>query len=103
MSDIVITNKNGNAERETIFTIVANDRSTVHIFTDDPVMAAKLQKKGWVPNVVGPGHLEFDIPARGLSIRNSNKSARVLSDEQKEAARDRLEKARRDRLNKDTL
>lgn len=67
-------------------------------YTNMPKYKRKFEKQGWTlkkTDVVNKKEISwtFVAPTNGVSIRNPNKQ-RVVSDEQKEAASQRMKKAR---------
>ena len=74
-----------NAERETHINMVANDRSQWEIFSDDPVMIARLDKIATAYSAKGEGRF-YRLSSKQVTLRN----LLVLSDEQRNALRERL-------------
>ena len=95
-----------NEEKETTITHVYGDK-LVEIYTCEQPMITKLDKcvaggsavvvkehKNSVGEVTG---ISYKLPLNCLSLRVSIPSGRTLTEEQKEAARERLKKAREER------
>lgn len=77
-------------EMETHFNIVASDRKTVIVFSDDPVWVARLDKIA-TGTVCGDGK-EYKLHIDQLVIRKGKKQ---MSDAQKQAAGDRMRQMHR--------
>jgi len=75
-----------NEERETHLNQTADDRSTWELFSDDPVMIARIDKLGIVGIPVGEGKC-YTLDKSQVSIR---KKRTPMSDEQREAAASRF-------------
>lgn len=81
-----------NEERETIICFNAADRETVHVFSDDPVWMRKLERAGAVVTKEHPsGGKEYSLERRQVSIRKLA-GKKVMSDEQRQKARERMHK-----------
>lgn len=80
-------NNLSNAERETILTMVADDRNRWHCFCDDPVMAARLDKLGAKRIREHLGGVEFELDAGQVLLRKGKKP---VSDEARQKARERM-------------
>ena len=92
MSDLGKSYRLTNAERETHLSFCADDRNTVHLFSDDPVSIKKFTKLfGEADRVDGEGH--FWIVTEGL-VRIRKKGKRTLTEEQREALAVRMRKLR---------
>ena len=76
-----------NAERETHISMMAEDRSTWTIGTDDPVWQRRFEAVGATLTKARGEWREYMLPANQLSLRNPSK----LTDEQRAA---RAEQAR---------
>ena len=70
----MIDNTLTNAERETIISQTADDRSKWHVFTDDPIQARRLQKLGAARLPSRPGTAEFELSADQVLIRRGKRS-----------------------------
>ncbi len=70
----MIDNNLTTSERETILTQTADDRSTWHLFTDDPTMARRLDKLGAARLPSRPGTAEFELSADQVLIRRGKRS-----------------------------
>ena len=84
-------NNLSNAERETILTMQADDRSKWHCFCDDPVMAARLDKLGAKRIREHMGGIEFELDAAQVLLRKGRK---VMSEEVRLAMGQRLRASR---------
>ncbi len=88
-----------NEERETHLNLVAADRSTWHVYSDDPVMQRRLENACAVcVKVEKSGGKHYTLPANHLSFRKP----RQLSDEQREALAARLAQARNAQAQEDS-
>ena len=77
-------------EQETCFNIIASDRSKVHVFTDDPVWIARLDKVSEAVRNTGEGK-EYILRIEQLVVRKGKKH---MSDEQRAAMSERMRKLR---------
>ena len=66
-------------EQETCFNIIANDRNKVHVFSDDPVWIARLDKISEAIKVTGEGK-EYILRIDQLVVRKGKKH---VSEEQR--------------------
>lgn len=81
-------------EMETIICFNAADRETVHVFSDDQVWQRKLERAGAVITKEHPsGGKEYTLEYRQVSIRKVA-SKRDMSPEQRQKARERLQRMR---------
>ena len=63
-----------NAERETHFNMVAEDRTTWYVFTDDPVWIRKMDKCPGATLIRETGEgKEYTLPANWLGVRPPRK------------------------------
>lgn len=86
-------NELSNAERETHLNLVADDRSTWIVYSDDPVMIRKLDRIGAkLVKAEGFGK-HFELDAKQVLLRKAPQK-RNLTDEQKAELRERLAKSR---------
>ena len=71
-----------NEERETHFSMTADDRSAWAVYSDDPIMQRRLESIGATLTRIAPDGLgkHYTLPANQLSLRNAPKP---LSDERK--------------------
>lgn len=77
-------------EQETVFNIIANDRNKVHVFSDDPIWIARLDKISEAIRVTGEGK-EYILRIDQLVVRKGKKH---MSDEQRAAMSERMRKLR---------
>lgn len=77
-------------EQETVFNIIANDRNKVHVFSDDPIWIARLDKISEAVRVTGEGK-EYILRIDQLVVRKGKKH---MSDEQRAAMSERMRKLR---------
>ena len=78
-----------NEERETTLSMVADDRNTWIVFSDDPVMVARFRRIGAkeVEGRKGETGVHFTLDASQVLLR---KGKRKLSDEARAASAERL-------------
>ena len=76
-----------NAERETILTMTADDRQTWHVFSDDPVMIARLERMGATRTETRGDSAFFTLTADQVLLRRGK---RRLSEETRIAQAQRL-------------
>jgi len=79
-----------NAERETHINMTADDRGTWEVFSDDPVMIARLDKITTAVREVEGGKF-YRLPANQVTLRKPKKP---LTDKQRQKLAERLAKAR---------
>lgn len=84
-----MSNELSNAERETHFNIVADDRNTVHAFSDDPVWMARLDKLA--TGTAHKGGKSYKLHIDQLVIRKGKKA---MSDAQKAQMSERMRSMR---------
>jgi len=77
-------------EQETCFNIIANDRNKVHVFSDDPVWIARLDKISEAIRVTGECK-EYILRIDQLVVRKGKKH---VSEEQRVAMSERMRKLR---------
>ena len=77
-------------EQETHFSIIASDRKVIHVFSDDVVWMARLDKIATFVRNTGGGK-EYTLRADQLLVR---KGKRQMSDAQKAAAGERMRRIR---------
>lgn len=71
-----------NAERETCFNVVADDRNTVHVFSDDPVMQRRIERVGGeLVREEGPSKW-YTLRADQLLLRKGKRKTAPLTMEQ---------------------
>lgn len=82
------------SEMETCILFNAGNRSTVHVFSDDKTWQRKLERAGAViTKVYSSGGKEYELQYRQISIRKLGKK-KEMSEEQRQAASERLKKMR---------
>ena len=79
------------AEQETVISQSADDRSAWRVWTDDPIMARRLEKLGAARLPSRPGCAEFELHADQVLIRRGKRST---SEATRAAAGQRLAAAR---------
>ncbi len=80
-----------NAERETILTMTADDRTQWIVFRDDPVLQRKLEKIGATLTEDRNGSRFYTLPANQVTLRAPVK-AREYTEEERAAIGVRLSK-----------
>lgn len=81
-------------EMETAIVFNAANRETVYVFSDDPTWQRKLERAGATVKKEHPGGAkEYTLAYRQVSIRKL-KEKKILTDEQRQAARERFKKIR---------
>lgn len=81
-------------ESETCILFNAADRENVHVFSDDPVFQRKLERAGAVIKKVNPsGSKEYTLRYNQISIRKL-KAKKEMTEEQRQRARERLNRMR---------
>lgn len=78
-------------EQETCFSIVASDRKLIHVFSDDPVWMARLDKIATFVRVTGEGK-EYTLRDDQLVVRKGKKQ---MSEAQKAQMSERMRNMRR--------
>lgn len=86
-----MSNELSNAERETHLNLIADDRSVWEVFSDDPVMMARLDKIAEVAEVVGGGK-RYRLRADQVVLRTGK---RRVSEAQRLQMAERLRNMRR--------
>lgn len=84
-----MSNELSNAERETVFNIMADDRSSVDAFSDDPVWMARLDKIA--TGTACGGGKKYKLHIDQLVVRKGKK---VMSDAQKAQMSERMRSMR---------
>ena len=81
------------SEQETHFNQTAEDRiaGIVYVYTDDPTMITQMKKWGWTGHPVGDG-MQYVCENAYMGVYA--KKTRELTDEQREAAAERLHRTR---------
>lgn len=90
-------------ERETICNCTDEDRNW-SVYTRQKIVMTKLEKAGWEctktwQDEEGIYAKEFKAPFDCLTFRKPERKKKTLTDEQREAARIRMEEARKNRKN----
>jgi hypothetical protein len=87
-----------NAERETHLSMVAQDRSIWHVYSDDPVMLRRIEAIGAKLIRIAADGLgrHYELPANQVSLRNVRKP---MSEEQRARLADRMRALRQDTVN----
>lgn len=78
-------------ERETVISIDASNRETCIVYSSDPVYQRKLEKIGAEIIHMDDWGKHYRLPANQVSLRKARKP---LTEEQKEAAAERLKSTR---------
>lgn len=86
-----MSNELSNAERETCFSMMADDRTVWEVFSDDPVMMRKFDAIAEFVGIVGAGKT-YRLRADQLSFRKGKKQ---LSPERKAQLAERMRAMRR--------
>lgn len=75
-------------EQETMFNVVASDRNTIHVFSDDPFWMRRLDKFGTFVRNTGEGK-EYTLRADQLVVRAGKKQ---VSETQRAASVEKMRK-----------